>query len=86
MHKTAVIVYKLCFYGSMVRSDQTVLKWNAPLLRTGSVQNGPAHGSEPFSSPAPVDQSAFEKCCFEPSITIHENGVNKILHFVEQFR
>ena len=41
-----------------VRSDQTVLKWNARVLRTGSGQNGPAHGSEPLSSPAPVGQSA----------------------------
>ena len=40
------------------RSDQSVLKWNARVLRTGSGENGPAHGSEPLSSPAPVGQSA----------------------------
>ena len=40
------------------RSDQSVLKWNSRVLRTGSVQNGPAHGSEPLSYPAPVGQSA----------------------------
>ena len=34
-----------------------VLKWNARVLRTGSGQNGPAQGSEPLSSPAPVGQS-----------------------------
>ena len=41
-----------------VRSDQSVLKWNAQVLRTGSGQNSPARGSQPLSSPAPVDQSA----------------------------
>ena len=40
------------------RSDQSVLKWNARVLRTGSDQNGPAHGSEPLISPVPVGQSA----------------------------
>ena len=40
------------------RTDQSVLKWNARVLRTGSDQNGPAHGSEPLSSLAPVGQSA----------------------------
>ena len=36
-----------------------MVKWNARVLRTGgSGQNGPAHGSEPPSSPAPVGQSA----------------------------
>ena len=40
------------------RSDQSVLKWNARGLRTGSGQNVPAHGSEPLSSPVPVGQSA----------------------------
>ena len=40
------------------RSDQSVLKWNVRVLRTGSGHNGPAHGSQPLSSPAPVDQSA----------------------------
>ena len=29
-----------------------ILKWNSWVLRTGSDQNGPAHGSEPLSSPA----------------------------------
>ena len=41
-----------------VRSDQSVLKRNARVLTTGSGQNGPAHGSEPLSSPASVGQSA----------------------------
>ena len=36
----------------------SVLIWNARVLRTGSGQNGPAHGSERLSSPAPVGQSA----------------------------
>ena len=40
-----------------VRSDQSVLKLNAQVLRTGSGQNGPAHGSEPPSSPASVGES-----------------------------
>ena len=31
-------------------------------LRTGSGQNGPAYGSEPLSSPAPVGQSAGIWC------------------------
>ena len=39
-------------------SDQSVLKWNARVLRTGSGQNGPTHGSEPLSSTAPVGKSA----------------------------
>ena len=39
-------------------SDQLVLKWNARVLRTGSGQNDPAHGSEPLSSTARVCQSA----------------------------
>ena len=38
-----------------VRSDQSVLKWNVRVLRTGSGQNGPARGSEPLGSPAPGD-------------------------------
>ena len=41
-----------------VRSDRSVLKWNVRVLRTASVQNGPARGSEPLSSPAQVGQSA----------------------------
>ena len=41
-----------------LRSDQSVLKWNTRVLRTGSAQNVPAHGPEPLSSPAPVGQSA----------------------------
>ena len=36
------------------RSGWSVLKWNAQV----SVQNDPAHALEPFSSPAPVGQSA----------------------------
>ena len=40
------------------RFDQFVYKWNARVLKTSSAQNGPAQGSEPFSSPAPVGQSA----------------------------
>ena len=40
------------------QSDQSVLKKNARVLRTGSGRNGPARGSEPLSSPAPVGQSA----------------------------
>ena len=43
---------------SFVRSDQSVLKWNARVLRTGSGQNVPTRESEPLSSPAPVGQSA----------------------------
>ena len=39
-------------------SDWSVLKWNARALRTGSGQNGPSHGSESLSVPAPVSQSA----------------------------
>ena len=35
---------------SISRFDHPVLKWNARVLRTGSGQNGPAHGS-----PAPGD-------------------------------
>ena len=38
--------------------DQSVLKWSTRVLRTGSGQNVPAHGSELLSSPAPVGQSA----------------------------
>ena len=40
------------------RSDHSVPKWNARVLRTGSGQNVHARGSEPLSSPAPVGQSA----------------------------
>ena len=44
------------------RSDQSFCKSfiirNAQILRTGSVQNSPAHGSALFSSPALVGQSA----------------------------
>ena len=39
-------------------SNQSVPKRNARVVRTGSGQNGPAHGSEQLSSPAPVGQSA----------------------------
>ena len=35
-------------------SHQSVLKWNARVLRTGSGQNDPARGSVPLSSPALV--------------------------------
>ena len=38
-------------------SDQSVLKWNTQVLRTGSGQNGPAHGSKLVSSPILVSQS-----------------------------
>ena len=40
------------------RSDQSVLKKNARVLRTASGQNGPAYKSEPLSSRAPVCQSS----------------------------
>ena len=40
------------------RSDHSVLKWNARVLRTGSGQTGHAQGLEPLSSPARVGQSA----------------------------
>ena len=43
---------------SRQKLQQLYGKWNARVLRTGSGQNGPAHGSEPLSSPAPVGQSA----------------------------
>ena len=39
-------------------SNQSVFNWNARVLGTGSGQNGPAHGSEPLGSPAPIGQSA----------------------------
>ena len=39
-------------------SNQAVLQWNERVLRTGSGQSGPAHGSEPLGSPAAVGQSA----------------------------
>ena len=35
----------------VVRSDQSVLKWNAQVPKTGSSQNVPARGSEPLSPP-----------------------------------
>ena len=40
------------------QSDESVFKWNARIPRNGSGQNGPDHGSELLSSPAPVLQSA----------------------------
>ena len=40
------------------RSHQSVFEWSTRVLRTGSGQYGPAHGSEPLSSPTPVGQSA----------------------------
>ena len=39
------------------RSDKSVLKYYAKVLRTGSSQSRPAHGSDPLSSPAPIGQS-----------------------------
>ena len=47
------------------QSDQPVLKWNTQVLRTGSSQNGPAHGSELLSSHALVGQSMGiqRDCC-----------------------
>ena len=57
-----LLIYKLLLRSLSIfpacRSDQSARKWNMRVLRTGSVQNDPAHGSEPRSSPAPVDQSA----------------------------
>ena len=40
-----------------VRSDRSVLKWNAFVLRTGSGQKGPSNGSESLSSLASVGDS-----------------------------
>ena len=42
---------------SLVRSDQSVLKWNARVLRTGSAQNG-LRRSDSLSFPAPVGKNA----------------------------
>ena len=36
------------YYIIIISTDQSVLKRNARVLRTGSGQNGPAHGSEPL--------------------------------------
>ena len=56
----------------IVWSDQSVLKWNARALRNGSGQNGPAHGSEPLSSPAPVGQSAgIRRVIAEKTVRTH---------------
>ena len=52
------MIYGRFPYVRSERSDQPVLKWNARVLRTGSGQNGPAHGSEPLSSTVSVGQSA----------------------------
>ena len=40
-----LIVYGRFPFVRSVRSDQSVPKWNARVLRTGSGQNDPAHGS-----------------------------------------
>ena len=52
---TSLSVLGLEGHFPFVQSAQSVLEW---ILRTGSGQNGPAHGSEPLSSPAPVGQIA----------------------------
>ena len=49
------------FVLGFVRSHLSVLKRNARVLRASSGQNGPAHGSEPLRSPAPVGQSAANR-------------------------
>ena len=36
-------------FARSVRSDQSVVKWNARVFRTGSGQSGPVHGSGPLS-------------------------------------
>ena len=41
-----------------VRRDQSVLKWNAQVLRSGSDQTGPAHGSKA----AEFSRSGRQKC------------------------
>ena len=51
--------YKATFHLSgLAGLTSRFFKRNARVLRTGSRQNGPAHGSEPLSSPASVGQSA----------------------------
>ena len=42
--------------------DQSVLNWKARVLRTGSVQNGPAHGREPLSSSGRPKRRNSESC------------------------
>ena len=59
-----MILGRFPFVGSG-RSEQSVLKWNARVLNTGSGKNRPAHGSQPPSSPAPVGQGAA-KCTRAP--------------------
>ena len=47
-------------FAQSVQSDQSVFKWNVRVLRvlrTGSGQNDPDHGSEMLSSPTPVSKS-----------------------------
>ena len=70
--KTVGIIGRLPFVPS-VRSDQSVLKWNGRVLRTGSGQNGPVHGSGPLSCHAlrPAKTRGFgelwrEKCTRAP--------------------
>ena len=50
-----MILHSFCPLVRFCRSNQSVLKWNARVLRTGSSLNGPAHGSEPLSSPVSVE-------------------------------
>ena len=78
-----------------VRSDQSVLKQNARVFRTGSGQNPPAHGSELLSSPAPVGQSAgssFGELWREKiyaralDLSIYKTGQNKIFSAVRTDR
>ena len=70
---------------SYVRPDQSALKWNVRVLRTGSGQNGPAHGSQPLSSPAQVSQSAgIWKVAAGKNVhallsTLHLNGSEPVL-------
>ena len=70
---------------SYVRSDQSALKWNVRVLRTGSGQNGPAHGSQPLSSLAQVSQSAgIWKVAAGKNVqallsTLHLNGSEPVL-------
>ena len=72
-HITNIWEYPPLPRGGYVRfSDR---KWNAQVLRTGSVQNGFARGSKPLGSPAPIGQSAGiwrvvagKKCMREPAL------------------
>ena len=49
-------------------SNQSVLKWNARVLRTGYGQNAPAHGPEPLSYPALVGGKKMYVCIVNLSI------------------